>query len=210
MTTKADLTPEDWETVREGPPLAGLTVLSAQRGGTFRETFAMAKAYTEARRQHGASELLDELVGAKPEMDHTRHGSYEELKEHALQRLRDAVAVLERAATPRRSTTTGGSSSRSPRRWPTRTRRAARRSARPSAQRSTRSPAPWARRPDPPGGRETRAAARHGPAAEPAMPVGLQHQAYRRYTESAARHSSGPRTKMRPAWSGPPSRSDSY
>jgi hypothetical protein len=100
MTTKADLTPEDWETVREGPPLAGLTVLTAQRGGTFRETFAMAKAYTEARRQHGASELLDELVGAKPEVDHTRHGSYEELKDHALQRLRDAVAVLERAATP--------------------------------------------------------------------------------------------------------------
>jgi hypothetical protein len=100
MTTKADLTPEDWETVREGPPLAGLTVLTAQRGGTFRETFAMAKAYTEARRQHGASELLDELVGAKPDIDHTRHGSYEELKDHAVQRLRDAVAVLERAATP--------------------------------------------------------------------------------------------------------------
>lgn len=100
MTTKADLTPEDWDTVREGPPLAGLIVVTAQRGGTIRETVAMAKAYAEARGQHGASELLDELVAAKPEVDHTRHGSYEELKQHGLDRLREAVAVLERTATP--------------------------------------------------------------------------------------------------------------
>jgi hypothetical protein len=100
VTTKADLTPEDWETVREGPPLAGMIVVTAQRGGTIRETFAMAKAYADARQQHGASELLDELVGAKPEVDRSRHGSYEELKEHGLQKLRDAVAVLERSATP--------------------------------------------------------------------------------------------------------------
>ena len=100
MTTKADLTPEDWETVREGPPLAGMIVVTAQRGGMFRETIAMAKAYAEARGQHGASELLDDLVAAKPEIDHTRHHSYEELKQHGLERLREAVAVLERAATP--------------------------------------------------------------------------------------------------------------
>ena len=100
MTTKADLTPEDWETVREGPPLAGLIVVTAQRGGTFRETIAMAKAYTEARQQHGASELLDEIVSAKPEVDRSRHGSYEELKQHGLQRLREAIAVLEAKATP--------------------------------------------------------------------------------------------------------------
>ena len=100
MTTKADLTPEDWETVREGPPLAGLIVVTAQRGGTIRETFAMAKAYTEARQQHGASELLDEIVAAKPEIDRSHHGSYDELKQHGLQRLRDAIAVLERTAAP--------------------------------------------------------------------------------------------------------------
>jgi hypothetical protein len=44
--------------------------------------------------------LLDELVSAKPELDHTRYRSAEDLREHGLQHLRDAVAVLERKAAP--------------------------------------------------------------------------------------------------------------
>ena len=91
MTAKADFTEQEWQAVLEGPPSAGLIVVTAQRGGTIRETFAIAKAYAEARQQHGASELLDEIVGAKPEMDHTRYHSPEELKQHSLQHLQDAV-----------------------------------------------------------------------------------------------------------------------
>lgn len=98
MTGKADFTAEEWELVLEGPPSAGMIVVTAQRGGTIRETLAIAKAYVEARQQHGASELLDEIVAAKPEVDHTRYRSVEELKEHGLQHLRDAVAVLETKA----------------------------------------------------------------------------------------------------------------
>jgi hypothetical protein len=60
----------------------------------------MAKAYVEARQQHGESELLDEIVSVKPERDHTHYHSPDELKEHGLQHLRDSVAVLERKATP--------------------------------------------------------------------------------------------------------------
>src|SRR5581483_6740706 len=100
MTGKADFTNEEWELVLHGPPTAGLIVVTAARGGTIRETFAIAKAYVEARQQHGASELLDEIVGAKPEMDHTRYHSPDELKQHGLQHLRDAVAALETKATP--------------------------------------------------------------------------------------------------------------
>jgi hypothetical protein len=101
MTAKADFTPEEWQVVLEGPPSAGMTVVTAQRGGTFRETIAMAKAYVEARKQHGESELLDEIVSAKPEIDHTRYHSAEELKESGLQHLRDAVELLTRKATPK-------------------------------------------------------------------------------------------------------------
>jgi glutamate synthase domain-containing protein 2 len=100
MTTKADFTPQEWELVLEGPPSAGLIVITAQRGGTVRETISMAKAYAEARAQHGQSELLDEIVAAKPEIDHTRYGSPDELKTHLLEHLRDAVALLERKAQP--------------------------------------------------------------------------------------------------------------
>jgi hypothetical protein len=100
MTGKADFTQQEWELVLEGPPSAGMIVVTAQRGGTIRETLAIAKAYVEARQQHGESELLDEIVAAKPEIDHTRYHSAEELKQHGLQHLRDAVELLERKATP--------------------------------------------------------------------------------------------------------------
>jgi hypothetical protein len=100
MTKKAEFNAEEWEKILSAPPTAGLLVATAQRGGTFRETFSIAKAYTEARQQHGESELLDEIVSAKPEMDHTRFHSREELEDHGLQKLRDAVAVLEQKATP--------------------------------------------------------------------------------------------------------------
>jgi 2-succinyl-5-enolpyruvyl-6-hydroxy-3-cyclohexene-1-carboxylate synthase len=100
MTGKADFTPQEWELVLEGPPSAGMIVVTAQRGGTIRETLAIAKAYVDARQQHGESELLDEIVAAKPELDHTRYHSVEELKQHGLQHLRDAVELLERKATP--------------------------------------------------------------------------------------------------------------
>ena len=99
MTGKADFTQQEWDLVLEGPPSAGMIVVTAQRGGTIRETLAIARAYVEARQQHGESELLDEIVAAKPELDHTRYHSVEELKQHGLQHLRDAVEVLERTAT---------------------------------------------------------------------------------------------------------------
>jgi hypothetical protein len=100
MTTKADFTEQEWELVLEGPTSAGMIVITAQRGGALRETVSMAKAYVEARQQHGQSELLDGIVAAKPEIDHTRYGSPEELKEHCLAHLRDAVALLDGKATP--------------------------------------------------------------------------------------------------------------
>lgn len=99
MTTKAAFSPEEWKVVLEAPPIAGMIVVTAARGGTFRETIAMAKAYTEARAEHGDSELLDEIVATKPEMDHTRYHSAEELRENGLAHLRSAVVLLESKAT---------------------------------------------------------------------------------------------------------------
>ena len=99
MTTKAAFSPEEWKVVLEGPPAAGMIVITAARGGMFRETVAMSKAYTEARAEHGDSELLDEIVAAKPQMDHTRYHSAEELRDNGLRHLRDAVALVDSKAT---------------------------------------------------------------------------------------------------------------
>ena len=99
MTTKAAFSPEEWKAVLEGPPSAGMIVVTAARGGMFRETVAMSKAYAEARTQHGSSELLDEIVAAKPHIDHTRYHSFEELRDNGLENIRSAVTVLEGKAT---------------------------------------------------------------------------------------------------------------
>jgi hypothetical protein len=100
MTSKSDFTAEEWQLILESPPSAGMIVVTAQHGGSFRETIAMAKAYAEARQQHGKSELLDDIVAAKPERDHTHYHSFDELKRSGLQHLRDAVTLLQSKATP--------------------------------------------------------------------------------------------------------------
>jgi hypothetical protein len=99
MTAKSAFSPEEWKVVLEGPPSAGMIVVTAARGGTIRETIAMSKAYAEARAQHGESELLDEIASAKPQVDHTRYHSPAELRDSELQHIRDAVALLQGKAT---------------------------------------------------------------------------------------------------------------
>ena len=97
MTDKAAFTEEEWELVREGPPTAGLVALTAEKGGSFRETWALAKFYAEARKEHGESELLDALVAEKPDVK--RYSSSDELESKGLSRLTEAVALLEQKAT---------------------------------------------------------------------------------------------------------------
>jgi hypothetical protein len=100
MTEKTAFTDEEWQAVLEAPPLAGMLVLTSEHGGSFRESFALAKSYAEARQQQGQSELLDEIVSTKPQFERKRYGTDEELRDAALQRLRDAAAAFESKATP--------------------------------------------------------------------------------------------------------------
>ena len=100
MTEKSAFTEEEWQAVLEAPSIAGMLVLTAESGGSFRESFALAKAYAEARQQHGEGELLDEIVSAKPQFDRHRYGTKEALEGQGPQRLQEAVAALESKATP--------------------------------------------------------------------------------------------------------------
>jgi hypothetical protein len=100
MTRKGDFNAEEWSTVVDGPLYAGLRVISADRGGTVRESLAMGRVYQEARQHHGESELLDELVKSPPAIDPDRvreaGGSIASL---ASQQLRDAIGILEAKGT---------------------------------------------------------------------------------------------------------------
>jgi hypothetical protein len=97
MTGKAEFDEQEWDAVLEGPTSAGVIVMRAERGGTFRETFAMAKVYAEARQEHGESELLDAITAHRPEVDRTRVAK-DEVEEHGLERIREALALVDQKA----------------------------------------------------------------------------------------------------------------
>jgi hypothetical protein len=99
VTRKADFNAEEWETIVQGPPLAGLRVIGADRGGTLRESVSMAETYAEARREHGDSELLDELVASAPALDPARLASPEALQSLTAERLREALGILHEKTT---------------------------------------------------------------------------------------------------------------
>jgi hypothetical protein len=100
MTGKSAFTEEEWQAILEAPSVAGMLALTAESGGSFRESFALAKAYAEARQEHSEGELLDEIVSAKPQFDRHRYGSTEALAGEGPLRLREAVAALESKAAP--------------------------------------------------------------------------------------------------------------
>jgi hypothetical protein len=100
MTGKSAFTEEEWQAVLEAPSIAGMIVLTAEHGGSFRESFALAKVYAEAREQHGEGELLDEVVSVKPQFDRHKYGSAEALQNEGPGALREAVSALESKATP--------------------------------------------------------------------------------------------------------------
>jgi hypothetical protein len=95
MTTKSEFNAEEWERIVQGPALAGLSVLLADRGGAIRESIALGKAYSEARRD-SASELIEELVASPPRLDRNSVGPPDQLP----QRVGDAVRLIEQRATP--------------------------------------------------------------------------------------------------------------
>ena len=94
MTTKADFNADEWSTVVEGPLLAAMRVVRADRGGTIRESLAMGKVYAQARQDQEASELLDELVSSPPALDPQRMQGAGDIAAASTDRLKEAVVLL--------------------------------------------------------------------------------------------------------------------
>ena len=101
MTRKADFNAEEWSTVEEGPIYAGMRLISADRGGTLRESLALGRVYQEERVHHGESELLDELVKSPPSLEPERlRAAGGNIAGVASERLREAIGILEAKVTP--------------------------------------------------------------------------------------------------------------
>ena len=100
MATKADFNADEWSTIVEAPLLAGMRVVGAGRGGTIRESLAIGRVYSEARRAQGASELLDELVSSPPAVDTQRLTGAGDLTAVSGDRLREALRLLSEKGAP--------------------------------------------------------------------------------------------------------------
>jgi hypothetical protein len=104
VTTKADFNAEAWATIVEAPAWAGLWVISAERGGTLRESMAMGRVYQAARQREADTPLLDEIVASPPALDRARvqaaGGGSEEIAQVGRRRLAEAMRILEEKATP--------------------------------------------------------------------------------------------------------------
>jgi hypothetical protein len=99
MATKADFNAEEWSTVVEAPFFAGMRVVSADRGGTIRESLAIGKVYAAARQNQGESSLLDELASSPPMLDpQSIQGG--DISAAAEDRLRRAIGLLGAKGSP--------------------------------------------------------------------------------------------------------------
>ena len=94
MTTKADFNADEWERIAQAPAFAGLMVILADRGGSFRESIALGKTYAEARRG-GGSELLEQVVASPPHV-HPKSITPDQLPEL----IREAARMVDEKATP--------------------------------------------------------------------------------------------------------------
>ena len=95
MTTKSEFNGEEWERVSRAPALAGVMVALADRGGSFRESLALGKAYAAAKRD-GGSELLEELVASPPSLNRESIGQPDQVPAQ----IGEAVKLVEEKATP--------------------------------------------------------------------------------------------------------------
>ena len=105
MTTKAEFNADEWSAVAAGPFIAGLTVIASDRGGTVRETIALAKGIAAEQQAGDKPELIQQLLGERPNPQSLLGEGEDkltpqELPNKADEVLREALALLEAKATP--------------------------------------------------------------------------------------------------------------
>jgi hypothetical protein len=98
MTSKADFSEQEWETLQKGVTGAGLLVSVSDKGffDTFKEAGALAKHMSEARENHD-SDLIRELAAIKGS-GFGLTSKADEVEREALDAERSAVALLREKA----------------------------------------------------------------------------------------------------------------
>ena len=100
MTHKDQFNAEEWDRIAQGPPLAAISVITASRGGSMRESLSVGEVYAEARKNREAPELVQQLLATPPRVDPGKASSAEELRTQTTERVREAATLVEERATP--------------------------------------------------------------------------------------------------------------
>lgn len=105
MTTQADYTIAEWQTLMQAPAMAGMVVMLTGKSGPFqmvKEMFAVSKAVAEVAQHDTAQPLLKAVVEsiktAKPadfQVDQQRFQSVEEAQTHALTTIKTVATLLD-------------------------------------------------------------------------------------------------------------------
>ena len=98
MTGKAEFNAEEWSVVAGAPLLGAMMVIAAERGGSVRESVAVAREYAAARERY-EGELMSALLATPPATAVKRPDGPDDLRAQATETLREAVAILERVGT---------------------------------------------------------------------------------------------------------------
>jgi hypothetical protein len=98
VSCRADYTAGEWRALRHAPTYAGQIISTAEHGRAFWQTLSLslARAFEDARAEAPHSELVDDIVADRPHVGRLRVRSSDDARDHAVKRLRAAVAIVEK------------------------------------------------------------------------------------------------------------------
>jgi hypothetical protein len=94
MTKKADFDAASWEKISGAPAIAAMYVITAEKGGTIRESMAVGKVYAEAREKSTGSPLVDEIVASLSSVTPNQFENKEQFRAQAIPQIEEAVGLL--------------------------------------------------------------------------------------------------------------------
>lgn len=96
VSCRADYTAGEWRALRHAPTYAGQIISTSEHGRAFWETLSLARAFEDARAEAPNSELVDDIVADRPPIGRLGVRSSDDARDHAVKRLRAAVAIVEK------------------------------------------------------------------------------------------------------------------
>lgn len=98
MASKSDFSAEEWDVLRQAPVLAGIMIITAEKGGSLRESLAVGKEFTTTA-SAAEGTLVGEIASDMPLMNRESIGEHAELPVRGPELIARAVYLVESRGT---------------------------------------------------------------------------------------------------------------